>query len=163
MNRNHTTRRTARTARRVALTTAAIAGLAAFAAPAANAAGFTFDHDDMTMITNPASLSFGGVDWGQEIGSNTITGRLTGTLTFHGGLAGCARVVVKWKNAAGTVIDTDTTPEVCSQSSLPSFPTTITKTSQSTALRSVTAQLQVRNLNTNYQTIATKNAAAGGN
>ena len=156
MNRN-------RTARRTTTAVLAIAAFTAIAAPAAHAADFTFDHDDMTLLRTQASLSFGGVDWGQEIGSNVISGKLSGVLTFHGGLAGCARVVIRWKSGSGATIDSDTSPEVCSPSSLPSAPTSFQRSARNAALRSVTAELQVRNLNTGYQTIATKSVAAGGN
>ena len=155
MNRN-------RTARRTTTAVLAIAAFTAIAAPAAHAADFTFDHDDMTLLRTQASLSFGGVDWGQEIGTDVISGKLSGVLTFHGGLAGCARVVIRWKSGSG-VIDTDKSPEVCSPSSLPSAPTSFHRSARSASLRSVTAELQVRNLNTDYQTIATKSVAAGGN
>ena len=162
MNANRSANPTRRTAR-IALAAAGITALAAFAAPAAPAADFTFDHDDMTLLRTQASLSFGGVDWGQEIGSNTISGRLGGTLTFHGGLAGCARVVIRWKNGSGGVIDTDTSPEVCSGSSAPTLPTNFARSSRSASLRSVSAELQVRNLDTPYRVIDSKSVVAGGN
>lgn len=154
--RNRMIRRTT-----LALTAALAAGT--LAAPAAHAADFTFDHDDMTLVRTSASLSFGGVDWGQEIGSNVISGRVGGTLTFHGGLAGCARVVIRWKNASGGVIDTDTSPEVCSSSSLPSAPVNFSRTARSSSLRSMRAELQVRNLDTSYAAVASKTVVAGGN
>ena len=155
MNRNRNRRFTA-----VAAVAASLASIGAIAGPA-HAASFPFDHDDMTLVATQASLTFSGVDWSQEIGGNVISGRLSGTLTYHGGLAGCARVVTRWRSSTGAVLDTDFSPEVCSPTSLPAVPKSFADSASSSALRSVRVELQVRTLNTGYSTIAAKSVVAG--
>jgi hypothetical protein len=143
-------------------TLAAVAALG-LAAGAANAISFNFDHDAADLVNTRASFVLAGMDWGQEIGGNAISGNLGGALTYHGGVAGCAKIHVVWKNAAGTQIATDVSGEACSNSSLPSLVRSVSENFSSDQLRGARIEMLLKEFNGTYKVIASRSMVAGGN
>lgn len=143
-------------------TLAAVAALG-LAAGAANAISFNFDHDQADLVTPRASFVLAGMDWGQEIGGNAISGHLGGALTYHGVVAGCAKVHVIWRNAAGTQIATDVSGETCSNSSLPSLVRSVGENFSSDQLRGARVELMLKEFNGAYKVVASRAMVAGGN
>lgn len=131
-------------------------------AGAAQAAIFNFDHDSADLVAGQASFTLAGINWGQEIGSTRINGALYGVLTAHGGVAGCARVVIDWKTASGSILDTDSAT-VCTDTSLPSQPLSVNRGDLSSQLRKATVKLYFKPANSTAFTLLTsRNAEAGG-
>jgi hypothetical protein len=146
-------------------TVAAIATFATLGLGAGSAHAFivNFDHDAADLLNTQASFTLAGVDWGQEFGTTRINGRVSGVLTYNGVFAGCAKVRTQWKNDAGTVLDTDFSPEVCSSTSLPSIPVSFADSALSSSLRRATVALMVKPFNGGYSVVASRSMVAGGN
>ena len=143
---------------------AAVAAIGAGAAASAHALAFTFDHDSADLVHARASFVLAGMDWGQEVGGSQVSGRMTGQLTYHGVVAGCARMRVIWRNADGHEIAGDYSGQACSNSSAPSVPVGVTETYVSSNLRKARIELQLKEFNaSSFQTIIGRNMAAGGN
>jgi hypothetical protein len=143
---------------------AAVAVIGAAAAAGAHAVAFTFDHDAADLVHARASFVLAGMDWGQEVGGSQVSGRLGGQLTYHGVVAGCARIRVIWRNADGQEIAGDYSGQACSNSSAPSFPVGVTETYASGSLRKARIELQLKEFNaSSFQTVASRNMIAGGN
>ena len=117
------------------------------AATAAQAAFFNFDHDQADLVKPRASFVFGAMNWSQEVGGEAINGRLTGQLTYHGVVAGCAKVRTIWRNDAGTEIATDASAAACSNSSLPSASVAINETHTHKNLRKARVELLLKEFN----------------
>jgi hypothetical protein len=122
-----------------------------------------FDHDPADLFTLQASLTLAGIDWGQELGTTRIRGRLSGTLTYHSVIAGCVKVRTQWRDANGNVIDTDFSQEVCSSTSVPSPPNSVIDTNVSSPLRRATVALMLKPFNGTYSVVASRSMIAGGN
>lgn len=131
---------------------------------AAHAVAFTFDHDAADLVHARADFVLAGLDWGQEVGGTTINGRLTGVMTYHGVVAGCARIRVSWRNNAGAEIGSDFSNQACSNSSAPSLPLGVTETFARGDLRRARVELQLKEFNSSsFVTIASRSMVAGGN
>jgi hypothetical protein len=148
---------------RKAVATVAAAAMIGLAAGTAHAAVFNFDHDPADLVNAQASLTLAGVNWGQEIGTTRVQGRLTGTLTYHGGFAGCAKVRMQWKTGTGSLLSTDFSPEVCSNTSLPSVPVSFADSHLQTGLARGTVALLIKPFNGGYSVVASRSMEAGGN
>jgi hypothetical protein len=162
---NFTFRRLIMNAIKTIVRTTTLAAVAALglAAGAANAISFNFDHDQADLVTTRASFVFAAMNWGQEIGGNAISGSNTGQLTYHGGVAGCAKIRVLWKNAAGTQLATDVSGEACSNSSLPSLVRPVSESFSSDQLRGARVEMLLKEFNGSYKVIAGRSMVAGGN
>ena len=86
------------------LVTLAAFAAASIGASSAHASFFNFDHDQADLVNPRASFVLAAMNWGQTIGGGTVRGALTGQLTYHGALAGCAKVRAVWRNAAGAPV-----------------------------------------------------------
>lgn len=149
--------------RRLIATAAAAAAAITATHTTAQAVSFVFDRDLTNLVVPEASLTFSDIAWSQEIGSDVVSGRIGGVVTFHGGLAGCARVVTRWRTASDSTLDTDYSPEVCSNSSLPSLPADFSDRASRSTLAKASVSLQVRNFDGDYRTVVSKTVKAGGN
>lgn len=144
------------------LVTLAAFAAASIGASSAHASFFNFDHDQADLVNPRASFVLAAMNWGQTIGGGTVRGALTGQLTYHGALAGCAKVRAVWRNAAGAEVATDVTREACSNTSAPSLPVAVNEDHASTVLRTARLELQVREANGgSYRTVASRSMKAG--
>lgn len=151
----------AKTLARRAATLAVVTVLAA--AGSAHAAFFDFDHDSADLVNPRASFVLAAMNWGQEVGAQTIRGSLTGQLTYHGVIAGCAKVVAKWRDAAGNTLSTDVTGDACSNSSAPSAPVGVNESFRSASLRGARLELLLREANGgSYRVVESRVMKAGG-
>ena len=133
-------------------------------ATAAQAAFFNFDHDQADLATPRASFVFGAMNWSQEVGGNDINGRLSGQLTYHGAVAGCAKVRAIWRNDAGQQIASDLTREACSNSSLPSLPVAVAESYRSGQLRGARVELLLKEFNaSDFRVVESRVMRAGSN
>ena len=133
------------------------------AATAAQAAFFNFDHDQADLANPRASFVLAAMNWSQEVGGSEINGRLTGQLTYHGAVAGCAKVRAIWRNDAGQQIASDLTPEACSNSSLPSLPVGVSESYRAGQLRGARIELLLKEFNsTNFRVVESRAMRAGG-
>lgn len=143
-----------------AKTFAAIATLG-LAAGAANASFFNIEREAADLVAVQASFVGAAVQWSQEIGGETVRGVLTGALTYHGGVAGCAKIVMKWRNDAGSLISTDVSGEACSATGLPSFPKPVSEIHSSDNLRKGRLELHTRGFTGGYAERAHRFMKAG--
>jgi hypothetical protein len=142
----------------------AVVTLLGMGSMSAQALQLPVDRDSADLVTNKASFVLASVAWSQELGGTTFYGRLGGTLTFHGGAAGCAKVRVIWKNASGAEIADDSSAAACSTSSLPSVPALVGETHSSSNLRAARIELRVKEGNeSSYRTVLSRNMITGGN
>lgn len=152
----------AKTFARRAATLVGIATLAA--AGSAHAAFFNFDHDSADLVNPRASFVLAAMNWGQQVGAQTIRGALTGQLTYHGVVAGCAKVVAKWRDANGNTMSTDVSREACSNSSAPSLPVNVAEDFSNNNLRAARLELQLKEANGgSYRVVESRAMRAGGN
>lgn len=134
------------------------------AATAAQAAFFHVDHDQADLVTPRASFVFGAMNWSQELGGESVNGRLTGQLTYHGVVAGCVKVRTIWRNDAGTEISTDASATACSNSSLPSAPVAVNETYTNKNLRKARVELLLKEFNaSDFRVVDSRSMRAGGN
>ena len=133
------------------------------AASAAQATFFNFDHDQADLVSPRASFVFGAMNWSQEVGGNDINGRLTGQLTYHGVVAGCAKLRAIWRNEAGNEIARDLSAQACSNSSLPSLPVAVTEAYKSSQLRGARVELLLKEFNAaDFRVVESRAMRAGG-
>jgi hypothetical protein len=151
-------------AKTLARRAAVLAGVTVLAAAgSAQAAFFNFDHDSADLVNPRASFVLAAMNWGQEVGAETIRGSLTGQLTYHGVVAGCAKVVAKWRDAAGNTLSTDVTGEACSNSSAPSAPVGVSESYRNASLRGARLELLLREANGgSYCVVESRAMKAGG-
>jgi hypothetical protein len=148
----------------IALRIAAAVAALGLGIGAAHAVSFTFDHDAADLVHARADFVLAGMDWGQEVGGSTVSGKLTGALTYHGVVAGCVKIRVTWRNANGTEIGSDVSGQACSNSSAPSLPVGVNETFARNDLRSARIEMQLKEFNSNsFVTIASRSMVAGGN
>ena len=134
------------------------------AASAAHATFFNFDHDQADLVNTRASFVLAAMNWSQEVGGNDINGRLTGQLTYHGAVAGCAKVRALWRNEAGNEIARDLSAEACSNSSLPSLPVAVTESFRAGQLRGARVELLLKEFNSAaFRVVESRAMRAGGN
>jgi hypothetical protein len=121
------------------------------------------DHDSADLVNSQASFVFAGLDWSTPAfsSSDVVTGRLNGQLTYHGVFAGCAKVRVLWRNAAGTQIANDASGEACSNTSLPSLPYSVSESYSDDDLKRAKVELLVKPFNGSYSVVASRTMKAG--
>jgi len=145
----------------------AATGALALAASPASAAAFQFDTDGVNLGSLPALGSPAGfageMRWSQEVGGSTIHARLVGNEWHNGGVAGCVRIRVEYRNSAGTVIGTDQSDEQCTPNGIPTAWRGVSESFSSSALRSARVRLQVRQFGqTSFSNVQSVVVQAGG-
>jgi hypothetical protein len=133
------------------------------AATAAHASFFNFDHDQADLVSPRASFVFGAMNWAQQVGGTDISGRLTGQLTYHGVVAGCAKVRAIWRNEAGQEVARDLSANACSNSSLPSLPVAVSEGYTASQLRGARVELLLKEFNAaDFRVVQSRAMKAGG-
>jgi hypothetical protein len=150
---------------RIAAAAALAAAVVGVAAGPANAITIPKQVDPIGASTHRAAMA-GLVTLDQDLGATAIKGKVSGLVTYNAPIAdfkaGCARVKVLWRNAAGDTIADDLSGQACSSNGL--FPSAVSmnETYTNANIRSVRVRLQVKQFGqSSYTTVATRTVHVG--